>query len=391
MYDYITIDTETTIFQKGNPYSQRNKLCLVGIRTNTNETEIFDIEYSDNAYETTLQKIQDYIKKTKILVLFNAKFDLAWLRRYNINYSHCRIFDCQLCAFILSGQRHSYPSLNGVAEAYSLGQKLDVVKEQYWDKGIDTNLVPYNVLSEYLSKDLEITHKVYLAQLKELATVSQATRTLVSLSNQDLLVLLEMEWNGLKFDFTGMQHASTIVTTQIESIHNDLRLFFNDCPSSILNFNSGDCLSCLLYGGNITEIQRTQSGLYKTGPKTGQPRYSLTPVQHMLPRRVDPPRGSELKKEGFFATNEKTLRSLKAQGALKSQIENILSLGKLDKLNGTYYIGLQKLHTEKDFEPHIIHGQFNQCMARTGRISSSGPNLQNFPQEIDQYTITRYA
>jgi len=388
---YLIIDVETTIFSKGNPYSRQNKLCQIGIKTDQDESYLLDIEYSDNNYKQKLDFVQDLVNQTNLLVVFNGKFDLAWLRRYGIDYGHCKVFDCQLCAFILSGQSYSYPSLNGVAEGYGLGQKLDVVKEQYWDKGIDTPQIPYEILSEYLLMDLELTHQVYLKQLEVISTQSQAIQRLISLSNQDLLVLLEMEYNGLMFDFNGMEQAAVLVTTQIESILNDLRNIYGQYPSSILNFNSGDVLSCLLYGGQLREVIRTQIGVYKSGLKTGEPRYKCDFKTHDFPRQCQPPRGSELKKEGFYATNEATLRSIKAKGSIKKQLEDILTLSKLEKLNGTYYLGLQNLHKEKDWEDGIIHGQFNQCVARTGRLSSSTPNLQNFPPEIDQYTITRYS
>lgn len=388
---YLIVDVETTIFQHGNPYSRQNKLCQVGIRTDQGKAYIFDVEYSDHAYKEQLNQIQELINQTNLLIIFNGKFDLAWLRRYGIDYSHCRIFDCQLCAFILSGQSYSFPSLDGVAEGFGLGSKLDVVKTEYWDKGIDTPLIPYSILSEYLEKDLELTHEVYLNQVKVLQSLSPEINRLISLSNQDLLVLLEMEYNGLVFDFQGMEQAAAKVTTQIESILHDLRSTYWNIPSSLLNFNSGDVLSALLYGGRLTEVIRTQIGVYKSGIKTGEPRYKCDLKTHDLPRQVEPPKGSELKKEGFYATNEATLRSIKASGPLKKQIENILTLSKLEKLNGTYYLGLKKLHEEKDWEDGVIHGQFNQCVARTGRLSSSAPNLQNFPPEIDSYTITRYS
>ena len=39
----------------------------------------------------------------------------------------------------------------------------------------------------------------------------------------------------------------------------------------------------------------------------------------------------------------------------------------------------------------IIYGQLNQCVARTGRLSSSKPNLQNFDGEIKGLFTTRYG
>ena len=38
-----------------------------------------------------------------------------------------------------------------------------------------------------------------------------------------------------------------------------------------------------------------------------------------------------------------------------------------------------------------IHGQFNQVVARTGRLSSSAPNMQNTPPELDKLLVSRYV
>jgi DNA polymerase I-like protein with 3'-5' exonuclease and polymerase domains len=214
---------------------------------------------------------------------------------------------------------------------------------------------------------------------------------LVQLSNLDLMVLLEMETNGLQLDINSMQEASKLIVTQMTSIREELDDFFRDSPAVFRNYNSGDCVSALLYGGRLTEYQRIVVGKYKTGPKTGEDRFRINEVQHDLPRRIDPPKGSELKKQGFYATNEETLRSVKASGKNKEIVNKILELSKLDKLNGTYYEGLPKLIEEKDWKQGTLHGQFNQVVARTGRLSCSSPNLQNLPPEVDQFVRSRYA
>jgi DNA polymerase I-like protein with 3'-5' exonuclease and polymerase domains len=105
--------------------------------------------------------IQSYLDGADTLIGFNIKFDLHWLRRYGFDYSHCRIFDCQLAEFILGGQSEPYPSLNKTAERYGLGTKVDVVKTEYWDKGIDTTEIPIEILDEYLTMDLVLTNGVF--------------------------------------------------------------------------------------------------------------------------------------------------------------------------------------------------------------------------------------
>lgn len=390
MIDYLVCDVETTTFQKGNPYSQRNKLCLIGIRDEHTSPFIFDIEYSDHNYASHLYNLQETLYATKVLVVFNAKFDLAWLRRYGLDFSSCRIWDCQLVHFILTGQQKAFPSLNQVAEYYNLGTKLDTIKEEYWNNGIDTPQIPIELLNDYLRQDLLLTEQVYLKQKEYLKSVPLSMQRLISLSNQDTLVLLEMETNGIKMDFQGMTSASTIIKQQIETIKGEINDYFGNLPVACCNYNSGDCLSSLLYGGTIKEAVRTVIGKYKSGDKCGQDRYRITWIEHVLPRRFIPPRGSALKKEGYFATNEETLRNIKAKKEDRIVLDKLLELSKLEKLVSTYYDGVVTLHETKDWEPDYIHGQFNQVVAVTGRLSSNGPNLQNFPQEMDRFIITRW-
>ena len=196
---YLVLDVETTISNKGNPFDQSNRLMMVGL-LNDKEMGVYDIEYSVDPYKELLDNIQLAVDAADVLVGFNIKFDLHWLKRYGINFSKKRIWDCQLVEFILRNQSAAYPSLNATAEYYDLGTKLDEVKENYWKNGIDTNEVPKEILADYLKRDVELTEQVMSKQMEELAKRPELKR-LVSLHNQDLLVLQEMEYNGLKYDY----------------------------------------------------------------------------------------------------------------------------------------------------------------------------------------------
>jgi len=163
--------------------------------------------------------------------------------------------------------------------------------------------------------------------------------------------------------------------------------------SSFTSFNcgSGDHLSCLLYGGTITHTYRLPIGVYASGAKTGQPRNKVFTEEYVQERLVEPIRGSELKKEGFWSTDEQTMLSLKPKTKeVKELIKNILALSRLEKLKSTYYEGLPKLMEERQWENNTLHGKFNQCVARTGRLSSSKPNLQNLPPEALAFCYSSY-
>lgn len=381
----ITIfDVETTTSNKGNPFDETNKLCYAGFKTGS-QTHLFDVEYSDSPCD--VGSIQDILRNTVLLVGFNIKFDLHWIKKYGLEFNNCRIWDCQLVHFILTGQTESYPSLNDVAAHYNLGTKLDVVASEYWDKGIDTTLIPKDILEEYLIGDLELTHQVYLKQVEELER-RQNLKRLVSLHNQDLLVLQEMEYNGLLFDYTKSEELANDTDKDIEKI-DELLSSFVSC--SEFNYNSNDHLSCLLYGGSITLRRQEECGVFKTGERKGQTKYKWVDYEVEFPRLVKPLKGSELAKEGYYSTDEQTLRSLSGNKKAKEIIELLLKRAELSKLVSTYYRGLLKLQDTMNWKKGTIHGQLNQCVARTGRLSSSRPNLQNFDGGIKELFYSRFT
>lgn len=202
---------------------------------------------------------------------------------------------------------------------------------------------------------------------------------------QDLQILQEMEMNGLLFDESLCITRSQEVDDQISTLKTRLAAIYPNIP---INFGSNDHLSAFLYGGTIKEEGKEHVGFFKTGDKKGQPKYRNVIIEHILPRLYEPLKGTEMQKEGVFATDEGTLRKLKGK---KGVIQNILELSKLEKLNGTYYKGLVKLRKEMNWEEGILHGQFNQTTAQTGRLSSSRPNLQNFSTELQDIFISEYT
>ena len=383
----LIIDVETTINNKGNPFDQSNKLCYVGL-LNADGYKCYDIEYSDAPYRDKLDAIQKEIDESEILVGFNIKFDLHWLRRYGIHFVGKRIMDCQLVHFILSGQQSPYPSLNGVADSYALGSKLDVVATQYWGNKIDTPDIPKDILEEYLIGDLQLTQKVYEKQLEQIALCAKPMQRLISLHNQDLLVLQEMEYNGILFDEKESERLASILEGDIANLDKILMEYHNLVE---FNPNSTEHLSALLYGGVVKVKRREVIGLFKSGSRAGQPKEKWVEQEIKFDRLITPLKGSELEKEGFFSTDESTLKSLKGNKYAKELIELILTRATLEKRLNTYYRGLVDLRTSMNWNVNKLHGQLNQCVARTGRLSSSKPNLQNFDGEIKQLFGSRYA
>lgn len=381
--DYVVLDVETTISNKGNPFDETNKLCYIGL-----DTQCYPIDIGNSPYRMHLDTVQSCIDEANLLIGFNIKFDLHWIKRYGINFSTKRIWDCQLVHFILTGQKESYPSLNDVAEYYSLGSKLDVVASEYWKAGIDTVDIPRDILEEYLLQDLNLTEQIYLKQLEQVKQASIQLQRLVSLHNQDLLVLQEMEYNGLIYNEERSEELANELDEQIRSI--DKTLFeYHNC--SEFNPNSVDHLSAFLYGGSIGLRRKEPCGYFKSGSRKGEPKDKWVDYQVTFERLVRPLKGSELAKEGLYSTDEATLKSLKGNKTAKDVIDLLLKRAELEKRVSTYYRGLLELRNKSNWAKGKIHGQLNQCVARTGRLSSSKPNMQNFDGEIKDLFLSRFA
>lgn len=365
----ISFDVETTTINNGDPYHPDNRLVQVGFYNGINYTTMYKEKIDVESIKKLLYQ--------SFVVGANLKFDLSWMERIGIDTRKVKVYDIQIAEFLITNQTHAFPALDDLAEKYLGQHKIDAIKANYWEKGIDTWFIPEDELTAYLKEDLRLTLEVFKQQ--EVILKEHGKWNLFKLQCLDLVVLNNMEWNGLPYDREQSLKNAQDLEKDIAEITTNFSRYTN-CPS--FNPASGDHLSCLLYGGTITHKYRVPIGIYKTGIKAGQPRNKVFKEEYPQERLVEPLRGSELKKEGYWSVDEQTLSSLKPKTKeVKQLISDILRLSKLEKLKGTYYEGLPKIMDERGWENNLLHGKFNQCVARTGRLSSSQPNLQNFPPE----------
>lgn len=404
----VTFDCETTILNDGSPFTPQNKICLAGLKDKHGYTT-YDIEYSGKPYGKAIREIKERLEAADLVVGFNLKFDLHWIKRYAPDLLVSSVFDCQLAEFLLSSQREVFPALDNVGDRYGLGRKLDVVKLEYWNHGIDTPNIPYDILERYLRQDVELTEKVFEVQSKLL---TGNKKRLFWIQCQDLLILQEMEQNGLLFDKEQATELGKQAQNQLVEIDAKLREL---AESEHINFNSDDHLSCLLYGGSVPcPYREVYSRELKGGRVVQKERWGVKYID--LPRLVKPlPRtegvasakfeddvaleleNKRRKEEGkapirrIWSVAEPVLSRLKPTKKAKKIIELILERAKISKLDSTYYTGLVNKMDENGWQDGYIHGQFNQVVARTGRLSSSGPNLQNIAGDMKQLFISRYA
>jgi DNA polymerase I-like protein with 3'-5' exonuclease and polymerase domains len=84
----------------------------------------------------------------------------------------------------------------------------------------------------------------------------------------DLLVLQEMEKNGVKFDIDKCREKEHETGEKLDVVTRELLEF---APTPHINLDSGQQLSCLLYGGafELTSVESTETLVYKSGKRKG--------------------------------------------------------------------------------------------------------------------------
>lgn len=381
------LDFETSRFPDGNPFRSSAQAISWADERGFHY-------YTDPDFIT---RLQECLTKATLLIGCNFKFDLGWIARLGCKTSSkCRIWDCQLAEFILSGQQNSFASMEQLCELYHIVGKQGGL-EEWWNQSIETRDIPRGILEEYNVGDISRTRAIYEAQQRD-ERLTPALRQLILLGGADMLVLAEMEANGILYDTNGSITAGDTALAEINKIKEELNVLV-DCE--FFNFDSGDHLSCWLYGGTIEQDRFVPVNMvYKSGPRKGQ-EYVQNKFQETVRKQYDgifkPLPRTALKKPGYYQTGESILLQLPCRtAAQRKAISSLQKLAELSKQVGSFLHALPNLIEEMEWgtlagaADNVIHPTYNQCVARTGRLSCSKPNAQQFPEVVDQFWISRY-
>lgn len=390
------IDAETSTKNKGHPHDPENFLVSYAY-SQGGDTVVFKY-YTDPDFITCLKSV---LANATVLVGFNIKFDLHWFHRVGVSYRG-EVYDCSLGEFILSGQRSGFISLNEALESYGLPTKSDVVAS-YWEAGISTENIPVPILKEYNSWDITTTTLLYYTQQKLL---SRSQQTLLMLEGRDLKALQHAEAHGIKWD--QIKAEAKLVECREKRVRIEARLndYLGPMPEHfVFNWDSGDHLSAFLYGGVISyDYSIPEEAVYKSGPNKGlqytKNRWYSEKIN--FKQRFIPLEGTEVAKtakledipgqpkvQRFYQVDSPTLKQLKGNKANKEVLAFLDERSKTIKVEEMVE-SIMKKKTEMNWQDNFLHPQFNQNAVVTGRLSSSAPNMQNTPPEVDELLVSRY-
>jgi DNA polymerase I-like protein with 3'-5' exonuclease and polymerase domains len=283
-----------------------------------------------------------------------------------------------------------------LCDLYSIPKKEGDVAD-YWARSIETKEIPRDVLEIYNRGDIKRTRLIYEAQQVD-QRMTPALRKLILIGGADLLVLQRMEENGIKYDKQRSNQLANACNEELNAVEAKLNASLPHDSLQQFNWDSGDHLSAFLYGGTIDEeIWNETNTVYKSGAKKGEEyvrrqfagtrSYSFPGVFKPLPRSAVQ---KSTDARPIYSTAEPILRQLKGGGRTgKAIVELLLRRAELEKLANTYYSKIPALMEEMEWGDYV-HGSYNQVVARTGRLSSNKPNMQNNPEVVDRMFISRF-
>ena len=328
----------------------------------------------DKTDREKVTEIQAVLNSALLVGAHNFKFDLAWLRHIGIRLKDKKIFCTSVAEFILNAQCLNLDelSLNAICEKRYGERKYDEVKEQYWDKDINTDKVPLDILLPYNVRDCELTLRLMQDQLKELKNNNMIK--LMSSEMKKLRCLVDIESYGFKIDLGELERQRERLERELGEINEELI----DISGRVFNPNSGDQLSAVLFGGNWKEdgVEYYQRTL-KSGIVRDKSRKIKVDVTHDGVGFV-PQDGWKTEKEGVYSTAKDVVSQLKPQAKTKP-LKRLLSLlmerSAKSQEYSNFIKGIKK-HIIKD----RVHCSMNNTITVTGRLSCARPNLQNQPR-----------
>lgn len=323
----ISFDTETTNIDA-------NLAELVGLVFSIKEGQGYYIPIPEDREQALLicDEFKEVLEDPKVTMIGqNIKYDSLIMKWYGVDIKGY-YFDTMIAHYLLEPDlRHN---LDYLAESY-LDYSMISITKLIGKKGknqLTMRDVPVEKVVDYACEDADMTRRLQQKFDKDLKEAE--LRSVYDTIEEPLIeVLTTMEYNGVKIDAENLKTYSK----ELEKV--------------------------------ILDIQKT---IYT---EAGVEFNIASPKQvgEVLFDKLSIPYRWKKNASGSYSTDVAKLTEL----AEKHDIVNkILEFRKYAKLKSTYVDALPNLINPKS---GLIHSNFNQARAATGRLSSDNPNLQNIP------------
>lgn len=383
------------------------------------------------------------LKEADVLVAHNAKYDVLYLQEAGFEIPP-EVYCTMIGEYILARGQVIEKSLGAVAERRDVTRKKSDLIDGYFKSGIGFEAMPLAEVLEYAEADVQSCAEIYVEQQKDFSDEKNAGMLpVVTLMNEMLLFLCEIERNGIRIDTdTLLEVEKNYVAEklQIEDRLNEIvKEVMGDTP---INLQSGADMSKVIYSRMVADRDLHKETFNIGTDHRGKPlmRPRMTPsmfaravrnttmkVMRTVAYHCEPCHGKgkiqKVKKDGTpwknlmgckecagrgftlmengkvaglklvpegpqdasingFNIDKVTIKKLIYQAEQKENLIAVQFLQGVSRLNAinTYLDSFVKGIQRWTRKDGILHANFNQTTTRTGRLSSSNPNFQNQPK-----------
>lgn len=335
----ISFDTETTGLDP-------NTCSLVGISFSAKSHSGYYVPCPESQEET--QKIVEQLKplfyhKGITWVAHNAKFDLLVLKRYKVDWD-IKLFDTMLAHYVIDPEgKRNMDLLSEIYLAYQPVPIEALIGKRGKGQGNmrDVNLTE---IKEYATEDADVTLQLKKA-LEPLLAKMGVEKVFYEVENPLVKVLADMEYEGIRIDEDFLREYGKKLKKEADEYEKKVYKL----AGTSFNLASPKQLGEVLF-----DLLKLDTNAKKT--KTGQ-----------------------------YATGEDVLIKLSENHEIA---KDILTYREITKLKSTYVDALPELMNR---DTGRIHTSYSQAVVVTGRLASSGPNLQNIPVRTERGREIRKA
>jgi DNA polymerase-1 len=300
--------------------------------------------WSPDDRERAVALLRSFLFGKAIKIAHNLPFELEWLSQifgHDPPWPRTGFRDTMAQSYALDGRKgvHSLDFLIYQHFGFRLKAQSNMDRGNLAETPID-KLLKYNAL------DAKWTAKLYAIQKKELTW--EGLLGVAKLHTARAMTLVRAQQMGLVVDF---DRVTAYQEKMERGIDRCLAKISNSKEAALYKENTGKELS-----------------------PTSNPQLTKL-FQDILRRRE----GAREKNKSGYSVDDESLKAMNLPIA-----DAILEMRGNAKIKGTYLDGCAKggKHVYPD---ERIHTQFNSMFTWTGRLSSEGPNIQNFPKREDAW------
>lgn len=405
--NFVALDTEADGL---DPYSGHRAFCVSWF------TELGEYGFTllDAKSLAWLRKLSNH--PTKNFIFHNAKFDQKMLLFSGVYFpadrTHCTMVMAKLVNSLLMGYDLRSLSIRFLnrdpGDKDEIDEWLKNAKRQQRRNDLTFKDVPIEITQRRCMWDSESTLKLFMLFRKR---INETCLPLYRNEQQLLYECVEIERYGIPVDLSKARQLRAKSLDGVDQLKAKLNQLV--CPLKITKFktrkrkgkkfkeaieieltefnaNSAIHLEAAFAKAGIELKYKTKAKKDKQGELKGGGRWSFD--EYAMIQYVSPPLQSVIRRSGeegwlfdkFYHEVLKTIRKNKLS-ITEMLPPFVLKLRELSKMASTYYdnliAGAVDVHTEPNGRAvGIIHCKFNQAEAKTGRFSSSEPNLQNMPR-----------